>query len=421
MQIQATHSKYLRDNLPWFIFLGVCFHLIFFIPSPTIIGIPRVKLYSGVVCAIALLSALWSARRKPRIGSNLEFLATIVLICLGILSGMLSKYPIEATYRTFVLWTSCAGGFWAARIVLASPERARQFILLTAPALGVVLILCLISYKIYGRIWHYHYVDTNEHALAGKIFMLWIGPLWLLREKSLYKKAIAIMLLLTSCAVFFLAYLKIAMLICPILLFIAVVVNLISLKRFLAIIIILSIPLGYVLTNLPPIKRFDPSIAPIFYRVEQYFVSFDIAKQNPILGIGLHTPRIEYIKNYEPVLSSTDKEKFIEQITIIRVSENIFFTFIADLGIPFFVIYTLCLFSLVLRLVSNCIKDLKNRSGNALSQILIIPLFAGLIHFLVWDGLLHPQEAWFFHVLLGLGTLNGQELGTDDGLNNQEV
>lgn len=393
-------------NIPWWIFLGVCFHLLFFIPPPNLLPDQNVKLTSGFLCSIALLTALIANRRESNIGTPLEYWITIILIILAILSGLMSNYPIEATQRTFVLWTSCAGGFWCARIFLKSPDRRRFFINSAGGALAVILAITLFSAFYHGTV--IHYIDSNEHTLAGKILLLWVGPLWLIVKGSGLRRIFGWILILVSCFIFYVSNLKIAIFIVLMLLILSAALKLISLKKMFVALLIASIPLIYFFINLPPNKRFDPGVAPIFYRVEQYFLSFKIAGAYPWFGIGLHAPRTEFIDNFQPITSSANKEEFIKQLKIIRVSENVYLTFIADMGLPFGLLYTLSLGLLIFRIIQRALEK-KPGEGSLQYKLLLLPISAGAAHFLVWDGLLHPQEAWFFHILLGLGAISNVE------------
>jgi hypothetical protein len=81
-------------------------------------------------------------------------------------------------------------------------------------------------------------------------------------------------------------------------------------------------------------------------------------------------------------------------------SENIFLTFMAELGFPFLIIYFLSIGYLLVQLVKQARLPVSPGSLNPLA--LLLPIGAGLLHFLVLDGLLHPQISWFFHVLIGM-------------------
>jgi hypothetical protein len=386
--------------MAWPLFLAVCFHLVFFLPSPNLIPIPRIKIFSGVACAAALVMALIAHSRGFVFGRPIELWATAVLISLAILSGLLSEYPIEATRRSFVLWSSCAGGFWCARILLPYGERIEFLVKMSIPALAIVIGTSLISY--HQRSMVSYYIDSNDHALAGKIFLLWIGPIWLILKGSFRERVVGWALILASCSVFYLSNLKIAVLIAPALLIMGAITGLVSLKRLFIIMIIASIPLTCFFMNLPAQKRFDPTVMPIFYRTQQYFLSAKIAMERPWLGIGLHAPRMEFIEDFEPVIQGANKAEFVQHLKTIRVSENIFLTFMSDLGFPFMVIYTIGLVLLVLKLFKASLAG-RSRGPDDFSPILFLPVIAAIMHFLVWDGLLHPQEAWFFHVWLGAG------------------
>jgi hypothetical protein len=81
-------------------------------------------------------------------------------------------------------------------------------------------------------------------------------------------------------------------------------------------------------------------------------------------------------------------------------SENIFLTFLVDLGFPFTLIYCGVLVLVMKKLVGVALYPL---SENGILPLAILVALSGeLIHYLLFDGLFHPQCSWFFHVLLGM-------------------
>ena len=84
----------------------------------------------------------------------------------------------------------------------------------------------------------------------------------------------------------------------------------------------------------------------------------------------------------------------------LRTSENIIFTFLADLGFPFTIIYTASVIILLFNLLRMVFHPPAEFVFHPL--VLLLPISGALLHYQVLDGLLHPQLSWFFHLLLGL-------------------
>ncbi len=167
--------------------------------------------------------------------------------------------------------------------------------------------------------------------------------------------------------------------------------------------IILLAPFALILAfffhSLPP-DKIGLTYEPAYYRAENYPFSWHIASKHPFFGIGLRAPRDEYLDDYQIKYPYVTKEKFAESVKTIVSSENIFLTFAVELGFPFVVLYTLSLSILIYRLV-DIVKD-KKKQYILPPLALLLSITAGLLHFQVLDGLLHPQISWFFHILLGL-------------------
>jgi len=100
------------------------------------------------------------------------------------------------------------------------------------------------------------------------------------------------------------------------------------------------------------------------------------------------------------------KEKFAESVKSIVSSENMFLTFACELGLPFTILYLVSVGYLVVKLMRM------GPGGQETSVIppvaLLMSLAAGLVHFQVLDGLLHPQISWFFSHLAGYDPERGR-------------
>jgi O-antigen ligase len=136
------------------------------------------------------------------------------------------------------------------------------------------------------------------------------------------------------------------------------------------------------------------------YRVENFPFSWSIIKRYPWLGIGLRSPREQFMRDYQPAYSAITKEEFTRVGRDIVSADNQVLTFMVGLGLPFTLIYLAALGMLLARLVGLVSKPPPGLFLHPL--VLLFPLTMGLVHLQFFDGLLFPQSCWFFHLLLGL-------------------
>ena len=139
---------------------------------------------------------------------------------------------------------------------------------------------------------------------------------------------------------------------------------------------------------------------PAYYRVENFAFSWHIAVHHPLLGIGLLTPRNEFLKDYDIKYPYVTRENFSNSLKSIIVADNMFLTFMVGAGFPLLLLYCFSLTILLGRLVGSLGTDLPATPIPPLA--LFLPLVGALLTFFVYDILLHPQVCWFFHLLLGL-------------------
>ena len=85
---------------------------------------------------------------------------------------------------------------------------------------------------------------------------------------------------------------------------------------------------------------------------------------------------------------------------MLRTSENVFLTSLADLGFPFLILYSGALFTLLFMLLRAVFRPPPEYVFHPIA--LLLPIAGALLHYQVLDGLLHPHLSWFFHILLGL-------------------
>lgn len=394
---QCFSSASRADKLIWFLFCATSLQLAFLHPYLVLIPGERANLFSGLLCALTLGAACLFAKKEAIDKKSPEVLISLALALLVFLSGIFSLTPGSSSARGFVVLASGLGGFWCARILLTPESRQKFFIRLSLIMLAGILLLSLISYFYYGNV--YLIVDANPHPLATRILILWFAPLALLFGRSGSGKIVAALLLAVSYLVFYLSGLRSAMLIPLFLCLLAFLFGALRFKYLLLIFLPLMAIIPYFFYHLPQ-EKIGKEFEPAYYRAENYPFSWHIALKHPLLGIGLRAPREEFLKDYEIKYPYVTKEKFVDSVTRIRSSENIFLTFMAEVGFPFLLLYLFSLVILFIRLVRRTVRPSPAYFLPPLA--LLLPLAAALLQFQVLDGLLHPQISWFFHLLLGL-------------------
>jgi hypothetical protein len=404
-KLTALFSGAFFSNLiAWVYFCATCLHLTFMVPGGGLLPGYREKLYSGVMCS-ATLAVVWIFRRnRARVGGTGEFTVSVILAVIVYASALLSSTPWHSTARGFVVLSAGWGGFWCARMLLHDEPNQRFFRAFCLVLLSTLLVVCVWNYYTSGNI--YELVDTNPHPVADRILLLWFAPLSLLLSRPLVRKLVGGLQLLISFVVFYLSDLRSAFFIPVALLGVASFFKTIRLKYAIGVLILAGVATVYFVKQLPW-EKIGKEYEPAYYRAENYPFSFHIAVKRPLLGIGLTAPRGDFLEDYTVKYPYITKEKFAQSVERIGVSENIFLTFIAELGFPFVILYGGALIILVGRLVRETLKPFPH--GLLHPIVLLLPITAGILHFLVYDGLLHPQVSWFFHILLGLTPIPNKE------------
>ncbi len=386
-----------REKLVWILFCLTCLQAALLMPDVVLVPGERAKVFTGLLCGLSLIGALFFVEKKHGCGTRLEVLISGSLLGLCILSGLFSSIPQSSLLRGFVVMASCLGGFWCARILLNTPERQIVFVWWCLAILLTLILLSFAGQAASGKI--EHFLDVNPHPLANRILILAFAPLALVLKSGAVQITLGVTLLCLGYCVFLVSNLRSVVLIPVVLGAVAVAYGTLSVRRFLIILVPVAVAAVLFFFQLP-VAKLDPRYEPAYYRVENYPFSWSIAMKNPWLGIGLRAPRDKYLEDYQVKYPYATKEQFAESSNRIVSSENVFLTFMAELGFPFLIIYVGSLTVLFVRLVRAVVHA---NGSNVLPPLaLLLPLTGALLHFQVLDGLLHPQISWFFHLLLGL-------------------
>jgi hypothetical protein len=173
--------------------------------------------------------------------------------------------------------------------------------------------------------------------------------------------------------------------------------------------IIVAVSVHYV-SNLSPKQHFAQDYNAL--RLEYYPFSWHIVKKSPLVGIGIRTPREDFLTDYEVWHPHFNKKRFLEEVVRLKVCQNMFLTLMVGLGAPFFILYVVALSVLLVRLVRAAVRP---APGAVIPPVaLLIPLAGSLFHLMVMDLLLMPYIAWFFHILLGLIPARRDEVAASD-------
>lgn len=383
------------EKVVWLLFAATSFQLAFLQPYIILLPGQGTNLFSGLLCFLTLVVALIFAGRGAIKFSSPEFLVSAALTVLGIASSLSSINPLSAFYRVFVLLASALGGFWCAKILLSTPENQRRFQWLCLFLLGGVVLLSLEGFCLSREIHHYFFNGSN-HPLTNLIILLSFAPLALLGQKSRPLVLLGIILLTLSYATLCLSQ-RLSMVFIPLGLgFLGLLMGL-RWKHLVLALVLCAVVIGLFVHQ---IYWFKVNKTYPYYRIENFFFSGTIAKQHPLLGIGLKTPRKNFLKDYQIKYPYTDKKQFSKDIASIISADNIFLTFMAGLGFPFLICYLTAISVLLYKLVRMTLRPPPNYIFHPL--VLLFPIMAALVHYQFYDGLLFAQNCWFFHILLGL-------------------
>lgn len=401
LQIAQAHTQLWR-RIAWFWFLAVCLHLAFVQPDPSLIIGERAKLFSGLLALVSLLLAIVSRPDRMLCYRPYELWISVILSGLALFSAWFSATPGSSMARTFVVLSAGLGGFWCSRMLLDSASRQTTFMWFCMGLLGAILVAGVLGLLATGMI--HSFVDDHHHPLESRILLLSFAPLALLLSGSRRKAFLGGAFL--CCAYPFFMLLgrtgSESAVVIPLILCLIGAWFIPLSRRFLCAIVsvlfIMSAWAGYHLGNHQ--AHYAKDHVSVAYRIENIFFSSRTAMRNPFLGIGLWVPREQELADYTTTYPYITKERFVEWTKELRTSENMFLTLLADMGFPFVMIYGLAVTALMWTLARMCVRPPSEGCLHPLA--LALPLTGAIIHFQVFDGLMHPQVSWFFHILLGL-------------------
>jgi len=396
----SEHALPWTETVCWVIFCLVSLHLAFVQPYLVIFPGERTNVFSGILCIVALLPALLLAFRRPIRASASELLVTLGLLFLAVMGGLLSLTPFSSSLRVLVLAGSGLGGFWCSRILLNSPHRQKAFAWLCAGCLAGIIIASLHQYPETGTVDYSLY--SQSHPLIQMLLLFAVGPLALVSWRKPHLAAVGVVLLIATYVTLYVTGVDDTRSAVLIPMAVLAVPALFGSYRSgavpvgLVLLFVLSAAAAYYVSHLSHRGLFQYQE----YRLESYPFSWHVAKQHPVLGIGLRSPRVEFLDGYDVKLPAYSRHAFEREVNYLVTSENVFLTFMVGLGLPFLVLYALALVVLLARLFRLLAKPPPYMVFHPL--VLLVPLTGCILHLFTTDALLYPQVNWFFHVLLGL-------------------
>jgi hypothetical protein len=383
------------EKIIWIFFAATSLQLAFQHPSFLLVAGERSNLFSGLLCFLTLMVAVvWGRRGAINLRSP-EFLISAALAVVAGVSSLFSLTPLSSSFRVFVLLASGLGGFWCARILLQTSENQHRFTRLCLWILAGLLVASFLSYLKTGYIEKFS--SDRSHPLTNVILLLSFAPLTLLSQKSRPLMVWGLILLglsyITMCLSERISVVFIPLGVC----LVGALFGTLRWKNFVLVCLVMALVVGAFHQKIIWHKL---SITYPAYRVENFPFSWSIVKKHPWLGIGLRSPRDQFMQDYQPSYPTVAKEQFAKLTREIVSADNQFLTLLVGLGLPFTLAYLGALGMLLARLVGLV---LKRQPGMFLHPlVLLFPLTMALVHFQFYDGLLFPQSCWFFHLLLGL-------------------
>jgi len=307
----------------------------------------RANLFSGLLCFLTLVVTLVFGQRGVIHFRSPEFLISAALAVIAGISGLFSLTPLSSSLRVFVLLASGLGGFWCARILLHTPENQRRLQWFCFFLLAATVLLSLLGYLAAGSI--SRFLPYHTHPLTNVIILLSFAPLALLGHQSRAWMVMSLILLGLSYITLCLSE-RISVVFIPLGVFLVGTAWGALRWKYLALIILIMAMVVAVFHQ--KIIWHKLSLAYPYYRVESFPFSWSIAKKHPWLGIGLRTPREEFLKDYQIQYPDATKAQFARTVREIVSADNLTLTFLVGLGFPFTLTYLVALGVLLARLAS---------------------------------------------------------------------
>jgi O-antigen ligase len=401
--LSHTAQPPLLNQLAFYTLLGSGAYIIL-LWSPNILG-GHVGFWTQILIYIFPWLMLWVSYSWQVLAEKehrLEIILIVSIIILGVANTSLSNSGSRSidTMRTFLLTGLFA--LWAAMFLVNNPRRRQMFDWFCAGALGIIILVEMISYVVsrkYG-LGVFQVFILHPIPLGTLIILLSSGPVRLIISKNSTAKLLGWLLVLLSGSLIFLTHKRGTWIALAAMLAVWML-YLVRRRRYLVISIILVIALISSLEAQRRFARLDPNIgrhAAILHRVELYHFALHIWKTHPFMGIGLRSFTHEnYLPDYH--LRNQALREFPQAVASLQTLDNLFLTSLVELG----AVMTLFYLGLILLILAKYCRRVQSRPESSpldWYRGLIVLGFA--IHSLTYDSLLFPPLNWLFHVQVGI-------------------
>ena len=396
--------------------------LVFQHPYIVILPNERANIFSATLCLITLIITVLLCRQKSGKGIGPDFWISLALSLIVIVSSIFSVAPRDSFERAYVILSAGLAGYWCSKFLLNEPNFQTIFQWLVNGLLLCVIFLALLGLYLTGK--PHEFIDGHWHPVGSRLLLMAFAPLSLLLGDVRRNRIIGgIVLLIDLIAIYVVgryAYMESILLIPAILCIMAFFIFKWTrvTRKILAVILAITVSAGIFFAYINP-KNLNLDHISVSYRIESLFFSIDIASKHPWLGNGLWAPRISSLKDYTLHYPYLSKDQFSRWVIDYRTSEDLYLTFLADLGVLFFILY----FGSVLYILVNFFLSSRKRTSGCMFHpaAIFLPLIAECLRFLVLDDLFHAQSSWFFHVLLGLAVLESLKKDIPDGTEKVKI
>lgn len=235
-----------------------------------------------------------------------------------------------------------------------------------------------------------------------------LGPIHMAASGGGLRRAIAVLLLILGGVVCFLAGSRFVILLPFALIPVYVLFKSLTLRTAGLVLVASAIVAGVFFTVFPAKVLRTVNYESTYYRVEAFPATWVIVQENWLLGIGIRTPRTDYLENYTPASGLVSREQFLAVLDRNVTWDNQYLSLLCGVGVPLTLLY---LYLAGQPLAGYLRRAWRGEVDAPTERALTFALLASVIHFAVHDGLYYPQINWFFHLLLGVGAYSGSRSG----------
>jgi hypothetical protein len=366
----------------------------------------RISILCGCLIPVFLLLASkiseWTRHWIP---FKKKFLLPSVIIILGLLNIVFSEDQ-AVTLKVMILFIiSGIAVFIVTSAILNSKFRRKTFLGICWASYVVLCIYGLVEFKVSKSIL---LLSNNPIPAGSLLILLSAGPIAIFRSRS---NTIRILSILSIClGIFVIIMIGKRGPVLGLFAMASVFVLLLPWKSKLLIFLsaIFMIVIGYQMRDHLSPQLTKPIIksGSTLLRTENYFFAYTIWAQNPVFGIGLHSPLYPYIDSYHPLIYRNERHQiFSSYVKENKTFENILLCGFVEMGTLFSIAYI----TLIAIIFKNMYGHVRKHPEKKLQAVLLLtPLFGFFVHSMTFDSILYPHLNWLAHSLLGLAANFGE-------------